>query len=127
MDLDKKSSIYIICPPSYSNKVAVIKAIRTITHLGLKEAKDVSERPGIRQFLTIVNGCGPESALYKESVACLRTEGVHVTPSVDYIVQSLRDLASDALSQGEDELANEILQLVLAEKLRRNIIFESDK
>jgi hypothetical protein len=35
------------------------------------------------------------------------------------IIEELRKLGSQALLQGEDDLANEILQLVLAEKLRR--------
>jgi hypothetical protein len=49
----------------------------------------------------------------------LRSEGVEVGPPVWKIIEELRKLGSAALLQGEDELANEILQLVLAEKLRR--------
>jgi hypothetical protein len=49
----------------------------------------------------------------------LRNEKVEVGPRVHQILEGMRKLGSDALLQGEDELANEILQLVLVEKLRR--------
>src|SRR5690606_26383620 len=38
--------ITFICPPTYANKVTVIKSIRILTGLGLKEAKDASEVVG---------------------------------------------------------------------------------
>jgi hypothetical protein len=92
-----------------------------LTGLGLKEAKDTSERPGVRQVFPIVLPNGQDNRQYEENCRLLRAEGVEVGPAVQKILQELRKLGSQALLQGEDELANEILQLVLAEKLRRGI------
>ena len=110
-----------VFPVNYSNKVAVIKAIRTLTGLGLKEAKDASERPGVRQAFPLALPNGINNPLYEEQCRILRIENVEVGPAGQKILQELRSLGSQALLQGEDELANDILQLVLAEKLRRGI------
>jgi hypothetical protein len=116
------SRFTITCPSSIPNKVAVIKAIRTLTGLGLKEAKDASERPGPQVFdihhSNFTSWSNPEQGI-EEQFRIMRNEGVEVGEPVWKIVESLRQLGSQALLQGEDELANEILQLVLAEKLRR--------
>lgn len=104
------------------NKIAVIKAIRTLTGLGLKEAKDASERRG-SQTLTLDNAGlshypDPE-AMMESQFRILRSEGVDVGEPVHKVLQELRELGAKALQMGEDELASEIFQLVLAEKLRR--------
>lgn len=117
----QQSQVVFTCPATYANKVSVIKAIRTLTGLGLKEAKDVSERPGVRQEFPLILPNGTDNPQYDEQCRILRSEGVEVGPAVHKILQELRKLGSQALLQGEDELANEILQLVLAEKLRRGI------
>lgn len=116
----------IVVPGLLANKIAVIKAIRTLTGLGLKEAKDASEFVGTPQtfILNPVGGPSPTGigfsrAFVEEQYRILRAEGVQVGESVFVILDDLRKLGSQALLQGEDELANEILQLVLAEKLRR--------
>lgn len=116
-----EKAVVITCPATYHNKVAVIKAIRTLTGLGLKEAKDASERPGRQQTFPLILPNGTENPQYEEQCRILRSEGVDVGPSVQKILQELRKLGSEALLQGEDDLANDILQLVLAEKLRRGI------
>jgi hypothetical protein len=105
------------------NKVAVIKAIRTLTGLGLKEAKDASEMPGKPQtfelsgslFLPHIN----TDYEIENQLQILRSYGVEVGDPIYRLIEELRKLGSQALLQGEDEFANEILQLVLAEKLRR--------
>jgi hypothetical protein len=105
------------------NKVSVIKAIRTLTGLGLKEAKDASEMPGKTQvfelsgslFLPHIN----TDYEIDNQLQILRSYGVEVGDPICRLIEELRKLGSQALLQGEDELANEILQLVLAEKLRR--------
>ena len=120
MNQDKK--ITMVCPMHYTNKVAVIKAIRTLTGLGLKEAKDASERPGQVQTFDLQpmsSYINPQQAI-DDQIRILRNEGVEVGEPVHKLLEELRKLGSQALLQGEDELANEILQLVLAEKLRRN-------
>lgn len=116
-----ETHVEIICPVHLVNKVTVIKAIRTLTGLGLKEAKDASERANVRQSFPCVLPNGTQNPMYEEQCRILRNEGVEVGPAVQKILQELRKLGSEALMTGEDELANEILQLVLAEKLRRGI------
>lgn len=52
------NSITVNLPEDYtaadSNKVGVIKAIRLLTGLGLKEAKEFSEKPGLQKILVQV-------------------------------------------------------------------------
>lgn len=119
--MNEKRSFSIVCPPTYTNKVVVIKALRTLTGMGLKEAKDASEVIGVTQTFELVDASqmlNPE-AFYEEQFRILRQEKVDVGEPVYRLLEELRKLGSQALLQGEDELANEILQLVLAEKLRR--------
>ena len=123
--MDKKK-FSIVCPLLYNTgtggKVAVIKAIRTLTGMGLKEAKDASEVTERRAYE--INGriyteySDPERVI-EEQFRIMRVNGVDVGGPVEHILTDLRKLAEQALAQHEDELANEILQLVLAEKLRR--------
>ncbi len=103
------------------NKVSCIKAIRTLTGLGLKEAKDASERPGVVQTFNIsypASATNPMADI-ETQIRILRGEGFQVGAPINKLLDELRTIGSQALMQGEDELANEILQLVLAEKLRR--------
>jgi hypothetical protein len=112
----------IVCPTSLPNKVAAIKAIRVLTGLGLKEAKDASERTGPQSFDIHAPNFAHFNDIQRgidEQFRILRGEGVEVGEPVFKILESLRQLGAQALLQGEDDLANEILQLVLAEKLRR--------
>lgn len=116
----------IVCPSTYTNKVAVIKAIRSLSGMGLKEAKDVSEIVGAQQTFELSsslysNYANPHVEI-ENHFRVLRNEGVKVGDSIHEILEDLRELATQALQQGEDELANEILQLVLVEKLRRKTI-----
>jgi len=115
--------ISIICPGAYTNKVSVIKAIRMLSGWGLKEAKDASEVTNKSLVFDLArhnfNGyLDPEQEI-ENQYKILRGQGCQVGEPVHKILEELRKLGSDALLQGEDELANEILQLVLAEKLRR--------
>ena len=120
------NQIDLTFPHDYNHfdKVAVIKAVRTIAGLGLKEAKDLSEIQKVATVnINVTPGYGAMvsnvDTFLEEQYRILRNNGVLVGPAVHRILQSLRNLASDALQQGDDELANEIMQLVLAEKLRR--------
>lgn len=124
MENSRQFTILIPNPVTLTyNKVAVIKAIRSLTGLGLKEAKDVSDIYGVVQTLALsqpVFSTIMSSEQYIEGqFRILRAEGIEVGEPVQKILTDLRKLATQALSMGEDELANEILQLVLAEKLRR--------
>jgi len=105
-------------PPSTgatSNKVTIIKAIRMLTGMGLKESKDIVDAGG-KAELTVTNMINSE---VEEAYRALRSQYV-VVSTADKILTELRALATQALAMHEDELANEILQLVLAEKLRRD-------
>ena len=91
--------------------------------MGLKEAKDASEVVGKPQTFdmsdTLFTAYANPEVEIENHVRILRNEGVQVGEPVYKILEDLRKLGAQALLQGEDELANEILQLVLAEKLRR--------
>ncbi len=115
----------ITCPAVHRDKISVIKALRSLTSMGLKDAKDVSETTSEQVLTVLVHGsysfadAAQENKFIEDQFQILRNNGCHVGSSVHLILQNLRELGSQALIQGEDELANEILQLVLAEKLRR--------
>lgn len=114
------SHITFVSPVSIPDKISAIKAIRSLTGIGLKEAKDASERSGEQTFpVQNFSGYANPDREIENQMRILRTLGFQVGGSFHLILQSLRELATQALQQGEDELANEILQLVLAEKLRR--------
>ena len=107
------------------NKVPAIKAIRYLTGMGLKEAKDASEIIGTRVYPTDMRHLSsfPDpSAEMENQFRLLRSYGAEVGEPVEKLLQELREMGAQALQMGEDELANEILQLVLAEKLRRKPI-----
>lgn len=117
------------------NKVASIKAVRILSGLGLKESKDIIDKQGpvtiqLKQRFTTLGGgtalglpqlLTPDQrqAEIEEQSRILRNNGFCVGDSVHNILKGLRALAADALAQGDDDLANEILQLVLIEKLKR--------
>lgn len=118
------SHVTVIIPQTMPNKVTVIKAIRELTGLGLKEAKDISDIPKEYHLRLDSRFYAMEPEVWKKAIEdiarTLRQNGVGVGAPVFVILDDLRKLGAQALEQGEDELANEILQLVLAEKLRRS-------
>jgi hypothetical protein len=118
------ATIRINVPTTPANRVAVIKAIRVLTGMGLKEAKDASERLGVVQMFNTPPGI--TQFVFEDAWRTLQREGVEVGGAIEKILSDLRKLGAEALTQGEDELANEILQLVLAEKLRRNVTLDSE-
>ena len=120
-------TISITCPYEYSNgrdKIQVIKALRCVFNLGLKEAKDLSET-SIQHVIPVKlspaygQAYTDEDLYFEEQCRVLRNNGCEIGPTAYKILQSLRNLAADALKAGDDDLANEIMQLVLAEKLKR--------
>jgi len=113
----------IVVKGNLVNKVAAIKAIRMLTGLGLKEAKDASEVINAPQTFDLFDqnftSYGNPESIINEQFRILRNEGVEVGGSFHLLLEDLRKIGAQALLQGEDEFASEILQLVLAEKLRR--------
>lgn len=103
------------------DKIQVIRSIRQLTGLGLKESKDTSERVGVEQTLCInpayfINTDNPMPEILS-AFDLLKYNGVQVMHTQTLITR-LRELAKDALELNEDELGNEILQLLLVQKLR---------
>ena len=111
--------VRLIAPASLVNKVSAIKNIRELTGLGLKEAKDASELIGVSQDFNVSAVC-PEIRV-QEIIRELKGYGFKVSPSIGLILDDLRKVATDAINIGEDQLAQEILQFVVAEKLRHNL------
>lgn len=111
------SSFTIVPTSTVTNKVTAIKALRILTNLGLKEAKDAVENVGKAQTFRCPPGLA--DSMVEQGLRDLQNNGIEVQGTGMFIVEELRKLGAQALLQGEDELANEILQLVLAEKLRR--------
>lgn len=103
------------------DKVACIKAMRTLTGMGLKEAHEACHKQGTQEFYVNPNWFSPaQMAIEVETqFQILRNNGCIVGDGIGQILHSMRELAAQALMSGEDEFANEILQLVLVEKLRR--------
>lgn len=115
------STISVVMPSMFSDtgaKIRVIKALRVIAGIGLKEAVGCSERPD-QQSLRVV---AVDYQSFHEACEELTRCGVKTGIPITEILHELRDMATYALANGEDEIANEILQLILAEKLRRRII-----
>jgi len=104
-------------PIGMPNKIAVIKALRIVANLGLREAKDLCETHTVTHIINVDTRVSENDLGYQ--IRTLQSQGCVVGSPAHQILQNLRELATQALEIGEDELANEILQLVLAEKLRR--------
>lgn len=117
----------IVVPPwgVSKNRVTAIKALRTITGYGLKEAKDLSEATG--EHIVPIGGVTYFSSdpgakkEFDDACQTLRNEGYDVGHSMHKLLQELRELASKALQMGDDDFANEILQMVLAHKLKHGV------
>ena len=119
--MDTITSLSFVAPGTMINKVAAIKAIRNLTGLSLKEAKDASERPGVTQTFPINQIYGATTTREAdEQIRILKSEGFDIVNPLGKLLDQLREIAMQALKLGEDEFANETLQLVLAEKLRLN-------
>ena len=126
------SHIVVLFPESYyhgngdSGKVPVIKALRLLTGYGLLHAKNLSECR-TPQTIDISGGAhcvyAPEfrAEHIEEQCRTLRLYGCKVSPSIHKMMKTLREVARNATEAGEDDLADEILQIVLAQKLKRGI------
>lgn len=107
--------------PGSSNRVAVIKSVRSLTGLGLKEAKELTEKEGaqlvqVRAADTVNPYTNqPVSAKFflEESIAELRRNGVVVVEAVRAgTLAEVRKLASDALLRDELDLAVALIDIV---------------
>lgn len=115
--------ITLTMPFDYANgdKVAVIKSIRWLTNMGLKEAKDLSEKSGPSQVEirlpqhdhngNLIN----TTDFYRQNVQVLEECGVKVfvSPTVrDELVEELRKLTVNAVLKGDTEFAEHAIKLL---------------
>lgn len=119
MKIPQKLNIKIPNKKNIANFVMVVKSIRILTGLGLKEAKDIADQEG-ETVLHIVNGILDID--FNSASAALAQQGIVVGDKKQEIIDELRELAVQALQIDEDELANEIMQFILLEKLKKNEI-----
>lgn len=121
--MEQKKFSLSISNINFSNKISIIKAIRTLTNFRLVDAKEASERIGVSIYTIspVFYNTFPQTAdIEMENIfQIFRSEGITVGEPIYRLLEELRKIGAQALVQGEDEFANEILQLVLAEKLRR--------
>lgn len=120
--IPNRIGIYI--PDNYDNlnKIEVIKTIRTLTGMGLKEAKDLSERPGM-QVVDVKISDGVDAftgkvltaeAIYNRAIAQFRSMGIASsdTGHRSKILDDVRKLASEAVLRDEPEVAVALIQVL---------------
>ena len=104
------------------NRVAVIKAIRQLTGLGLKEAKDLTEKLGsqlvrvrVEDYVNSYNEVIPAPTALANALSELRRNGVNVVEAPRAgTLDEVRKLAADALLRDELDVS-----VALIEVLRR--------
>lgn len=103
------------------NRVGVIKAVRSLTGLGLKEAKELTEKEGaqliqVRAADTVnpyTNQPISAKMFLEETIAEMRRNGVVVCEAVRAgTLADVRKLASDALLRDELDLAVALIDIV---------------
>jgi len=92
------------------NRVALIKAIRTATGLGLKEAKDLSD--DLHSDRSIVLDVIAKYGTVEEVLAGLREQGLDAERALDDPITLLRTAADIALDIDDVALAVDILTVV---------------
>lgn len=103
-------------------RVPVIKAVRIITGMGLKEAKDLTETAGEHRLLVAVtDGINyytntPVSAedRYKEAIEIFRVNGVKFCANTirHSLLEDLRRLTSEAVLKDDLDLAAELITVI---------------
>lgn len=103
------------------NRVGVIKAVRQLTGLGLKEAKDLTEKQGAQLVHFRVednrsyydDSVIPAEKVLKDNLELLRSNGVlvHEVGRVGTLAE-VRQLASDAVLRDEYDLAIALIDVI---------------
>lgn len=108
------------------NRVAVIKAIRQLTGMGLKEAKDLTEKPGAQLIRAVVSDrpadgdfgvpYAPAQRVLDDALNVLRENSVNLDfgPGAgrEWILSRLRELTSEAVLRDQFDLAEELLAVL---------------
>lgn len=109
-------------PAVYSgyNRVAVIKAIRQLTGLGLKEAKELTEKDGaqlvnvrVDDYVNAFDQVIPAKTALENAITELRRHGVVAVEAVRVgTLAEVRKLAADALLRDELDLAAALIDIL---------------
>ena len=96
--------------PEHYNKVAVIKAVRQLTGIGLKEAKDAVEEAMTGIVVIIKDGTPHESTIASSHDAndSIHENGMELysgTSKTQFIIQAIRESAKMAADEEETDLA----------------------
>ena len=119
--ISKHYQMVFPAPNVAPNRVAVIKAIRSLTGLGLKEAKDLTEKVGNQLVrVRVEDKVDPytERLITAEQVlandlAHLRSNGVMVVEAVRAgTLDEVRKLASDAVLRDELDMAAALIDVL---------------
>ena len=108
--------------PHTTNKIGVIKAIRSLTGMGLKDAKDLSEKPGqhrveVHPYVHTCPITGREHTLeesFNVYVGWLRNQGIKVVidSKKEQVMVQLRELAADCLVRGEYDMTVDLINII---------------
>jgi hypothetical protein len=125
MDYSRVKKISIVIPNSYgtnsvwAGKVPCVKAIRSITGLSLRDTTNIVNSTGVKHTLNVDSGYSTYTGI-EADIKTLKSHNIEVfLHYINEILEDLRKLAIRSIECGEETIANEILQFVLAEKLRR--------
>jgi hypothetical protein len=119
------ATITVSLPEHYDHnisKVHVIKSLRALTGLGLKEAKDLSERSGEQRIEVdcppaedhATGRMIPAQERFNQAVADLRSQGliVDVNDFRNGAIDKMRTLASQAILREDYDLAEALVSLL---------------
>lgn len=107
--------------PDGYNRVSVIKEIRMLTGLGLKEAKDLTEQFGPQRIRVMLQGRFDESGdfhsaldRYSESLDRLAAQGVKIDENDVHqpLLADVRRVCADAVLEGDLTLAQELITVL---------------
>lgn len=99
------------------NKVATIKAVRAVTHLGLKDAKDAVEDAvdrGLSISMDISRNLSP--AVVQDSIRVIEDNGLLLTyksQKIDFVLEGLKQSAIMCAREDEYELSQLIMSVLL--------------
>lgn len=105
-----------------SSRVSTIKAIRMLTGIGLKEAKDLSAQPGEQRIRVLVRDGEdyvtgrPISAEenYQRAINDLKAQNIRVVPNCfrSKMIEDVKRLASEAVLRDENDLAVALIDVL---------------
>jgi len=115
--------------PANFNKVACIKAVRQLTGIGLKEAKDAVELAMTNVAVTFDNITAERSInADQSSFDALRENGMELvagTNKIEFIIEAVKESAKMAADDGEEDLA--ILLLTAIKQHKQNKLDAEEK